>query len=219
LNPELRNLIDARLDAIEDVLRQARMPYTERRNIACDVEAQIFELLGRRGDDLMRDDVIAVLDSLDLPESFIPDELRPAPPEVVESHGRGAARPSRLPLFLLVVGLALVLDLLVAGLSALGRELFQSENAREMLVGIAIVLTALFVATGMVWLKRSEKLPSDGQYLRVAAVFPLLFVDYLFAIAISWSRTDLVRCAGLVITCLALNLLAIRRFWRSIPIE
>jgi hypothetical protein len=219
LNPELRNLIDARLDAIEDVLRRARMPHSERRHIVGEVETQIFELLGRRGENLTREDVIAVLDSLDPPESYIPDELQAATPELVELHGRGAARPSRLPLLLLGVGLALVLDLLVAGLSAVGRELIQSENAREALVGITIVLTAFFGATGMVWLKRSKKPQIGGQYIRVAAVFPLLFVDYLFAVAISWSRANLLQCAGLVITCLAFNLIAARHFWSSIPIE
>ena len=219
LNPELRNLIDARLEAIEDVLRQARMPHSERRHIIGEVETQIFELLDRRGENLTREGVIAVLDSLDLPESYIPDERRAATPELVELHGRGAARPSTIPLLLLVVGLALVLDLLVAGVSAVGRESFQSESAREALVGITVVLTAFFGATAMVWLKRSKKPQIDGQYIRVAAVFPLLFVDYLFAVAISWSRADLVRCTGLVITCLALNLLAIRHYWRSIPNE
>src|SRR5262249_59544562 len=130
-------------------------------------------------------DVIAVLDSLDPPESYLPDEFRAATPELVERHVRGAARPSAIPLVLLGVGLALVLDLLVAGISSMGRELFHSENPRETLVGITVILTAFFAATAMVWLKRSKKPQIDSQYIRVAAVFPLLFVGYLFAGAIS----------------------------------
>jgi hypothetical protein len=219
LNPELRNLIDARLDAIEDVLRQAHMPYSERRNIACDVEAQIFELLGRRGVNLTRADVMAVLDSLDPPKSYIPEELQAAIPALAAEHGQSLARQSRLQWLLIGIGLALVLDLLVAGITLAGRELFQSENARETLVGVTIVLTALFAAIAMIWIKQSKRPRLDAQYLRVAAVFPLLFVDYLFAVALSVSRGSLLLFLCFGSGFLLVNSLAIRHFWRSIPVQ
>jgi hypothetical protein len=218
-NAELRNLIDARLDAIEDVLCQVHVQNSERRHIVSEVETQIFELLGRRGENLTQGDVLAVLDSLDPPESYIPEEPQEAVPPLAEQCSQRSERQPKLPLLVVGIGLALVFDLLIAGVSLVGRDLFQSENARETLVGITIVLVALFAATGMVWLKRSKKLQFDSHYLRIAAVVPLLFVDYLFAVAISISRANPLLCVALAITCLVMNLFAIRHFWRSIPVK
>src|SRR5207302_1932711 len=75
LNPEFRFLIDARLDAIERVLIGAQVSYSERRHIVSEVETQVFELLARRGDNPIREDVVAVLASLDPAESYVPEEL------------------------------------------------------------------------------------------------------------------------------------------------
>ncbi|MBI3861081.1 MAG: hypothetical protein HY290_04215 [Planctomycetia bacterium] len=74
--PEFRNLIDARLDAIDQALLHAHVAYSERRSIVSEVETQIYELLSRRSENPAHDDVVAVLDSLDPPESYIPEELR-----------------------------------------------------------------------------------------------------------------------------------------------
>ncbi len=76
LNPELRQLIDARLDAIDRILTRAQIIWSERRSIVGEVETQIFELLARRSQVPTQEDVLAVLDSLDAPESYIPEELR-----------------------------------------------------------------------------------------------------------------------------------------------
>lgn len=76
LNPELRNLIDARLDSVDRMLICAQIGWSERRSIVGEVETQIFELLARRALAPTRDDVLAVLDSLDPPESYVPEELR-----------------------------------------------------------------------------------------------------------------------------------------------
>jgi hypothetical protein len=217
LTPELRSLIDERLDAIDDALRQVHVQNSERRHIVSEVETQIFELLARRGENLTQGDVLAVLDSLDPPEFYIPEGRQPALPTLAEQCGQRSARQPRLPVLLVGIGLALFLDLLIAGISLLGRDVFQSENARETLVGITLVLVAFIAATGMVWLKRSKQPWLDANYLRVAAVVPLLFVDYLFAVAISWTRTNLILCFTFGITCLVMNLLAVRHFWRSIP--
>jgi hypothetical protein len=76
LAAELRNLIDARLDQIEHMLLRANVTYSERRHIVGDVESQIYEMLARRSESPTRDDVQAVLDSLDPPEAYVPEELR-----------------------------------------------------------------------------------------------------------------------------------------------
>jgi hypothetical protein len=76
LNPDLRILIDERLDAIDRTLLGVQVSYSERRSIVAEVETQIFELLSRKTEHPTREDVLAVLDSLDPPESYIPEELR-----------------------------------------------------------------------------------------------------------------------------------------------
>ncbi len=76
LHPDLRNMIDARLDAIDRALSRAQMTWSERRNIVGEVETQVFELLARRTPAPAREDVQAVLDSLDPPEAWIPEGLR-----------------------------------------------------------------------------------------------------------------------------------------------
>jgi hypothetical protein len=98
LNPELRNLIDARLDAIDQALVRAQVPWSERRSIVGEVETQVFELLGRRGALPVLEDVLAVLASLDPPESYIPEELRGAPADAAAP----AANPPRQPRWQLV---------------------------------------------------------------------------------------------------------------------
>ena len=68
LNPELRKLIDARLDAIDRILVTAQVSWSERRSIVGEVETQIFELLARRGQIPALEDVLAVIESLDPPD-------------------------------------------------------------------------------------------------------------------------------------------------------
>jgi hypothetical protein len=79
LNPELRKLIDARLESIDRNLSRAQISWSERRSIVGEVETQIFELLARRGPLPTQEDVLAVLASLDPPESYIPEDLRDWP--------------------------------------------------------------------------------------------------------------------------------------------
>ncbi len=76
LNPELRKLIDVRLEAIDRILASAEVAWSERRSIVGEVETQIFELLGRRGPVPTREDLLAVLAVLDPPECYLPEELR-----------------------------------------------------------------------------------------------------------------------------------------------
>jgi hypothetical protein len=76
LNPELRNLIDTRLEAIDRILLRVETGWSERRSIVDEVETQIYELLARRGPAPSEADVLAVLGTLDPPEAYIPEELR-----------------------------------------------------------------------------------------------------------------------------------------------
>jgi hypothetical protein len=116
LNPDLRILIDERLDAIERILLRVQVSYSERRSIVSEVETQIFELLSRKTDNPAREDVLAVLDSLDPPESYIPEELRSRLADA--SPEPASPRPARLMLTRRAVGMATTLltgGLFVAG--------------------------------------------------------------------------------------------------------
>jgi len=92
LNPQLRSIIDARLDAIDRVLVQALIGWTERRNIVEEVETQIFELLARRSPSPTEEDVLAVLAAIDPPEAYLPEGSSERP-VVVAASTAGAAGP------------------------------------------------------------------------------------------------------------------------------
>ena len=67
-------LIDARLDTIDRMLL-GRVPRQDRLAIVREVEGQIHELLqDRDGEELSREDVLAVLGRLDPPEAYLPDD-------------------------------------------------------------------------------------------------------------------------------------------------
>lgn len=229
LSPELRALVDARLDAIDHALRQAQMPYFERSHIVGEVEAQIFDLLGRREGAPGREDVLQVLADLDPPEAYIPEEFkRPAAPEqpgqaVAALAEASDERPrwykptaAKASLILLGFGLGLVADIALQIISAAGRELFRNENHREVAVGVAIVLTALLAAAAMVRLRRSKWLPIASAYARIALVFPLLAVDYVVAV-LSMHLGNPLLIIPVGIAALLLNVIAVRWFWQSIP--
>lgn len=79
LESTLQAMVDDRLDAIDRVLLESGMSRSERRGIAEEVEAQIYELLGRRAaGEPTRADVLAVLESLDPPEAYAPEGHRAA---------------------------------------------------------------------------------------------------------------------------------------------
>jgi hypothetical protein len=72
-------LIDARLDAIERILMDNRVPRTERSEIVSAVEEQIWELLGSTEAEITRAEVLRVLGSLDPPEAYCGDEPHDRP--------------------------------------------------------------------------------------------------------------------------------------------
>jgi hypothetical protein len=135
LNPELRKLIDARLDAIDRILVGAQITWSERRSIVGEVETQIFELLARRSQMPTHDDVLAVIESLDPPESYIPEELRaplnnaavdPAPAAAIPAQPKWQQLPQQtvalvariVPKALCAIALAIVNGIVVAILIA-----------------------------------------------------------------------------------------------------
>ena len=86
LSESLQVLVDARLDTIDRMLL-GRVPRADRLAIVRDLETQIFELLQERDRDageLGRDDVLAVLSSLDPPEAYLPEETDEGPAQSVE---------------------------------------------------------------------------------------------------------------------------------------
>jgi hypothetical protein len=76
LNPELRKLIDGRLEAIDRVLTASAVSWSERRSILAEVETQIFELLARRSTTPTQEDVLLVLESLDSPDAYAGEAAR-----------------------------------------------------------------------------------------------------------------------------------------------
>ena len=170
LNPEFRSLIDARLDAIEQMLMGARVSYSERRHIVSEVETQVFELLARRGDNPTRDDVEAVLASLDPPESYVPEELRGRAPVSPRFSGERAApkappgpRISRLAL----ASAAAALLVLPIGLLAVA-----TSHSRDLGEIAAVFSFAMFAVTlcGVVAVARIVR--SEG---RLIGLPPALF--------------------------------------------
>ena len=229
LTPELRALVDARLDAIDAALRHVQMPYFERSHIVGEVEAQIFELLGRREGTPAREDVLQVLASLDPPEAYIPAEFRrhAAPVQL----GQAVAVPQKVPqvqprwyrpsaakvsLILLGFGLGLVAEIALQIISAAGREVFRNENHKETAIGIGIVLAALLAAVAMVSLRRSKWLPGLSAYSRVVLVFPLLAINYVIVV-LSMHLGNPLLVVPVGIAALLLNVIAVRWFWQSIP--
>jgi hypothetical protein len=137
LNPELRKLIDARLDAIDRILVGAQVAWSERRSIVGEVETQIFELLARRSQLPTHDDVLAVISSLDPPESYLPEEqenprrhapLEPVPTAVILLPPSWKRFPQQvmdffarfIPKALCVIGLVVVNGIVIALIVASG---------------------------------------------------------------------------------------------------
>lgn len=74
-----QHLIDARLDTIERILMDNRVPRSERSEIVRAVEEQIWELLEGMEGEISRAQVLRVLASLDPPEAYCGDESHDGP--------------------------------------------------------------------------------------------------------------------------------------------
>ena len=213
LNPEFRNLIDARLDAIEQVLLRVQVSYSDRRHIVGEVETQIFELLSRRGETFTREEVVAVLNSLDPPESYIPEEFRGRVGEATTGIAAPKARGPR------VSKLAVASAVLVALLLLFGVPLLATSHARDTqeiaaFFGVNLFLASLLGAAALVRVVRS-----DGQLrglpfaLFAAIAFPLCLVNATVILVVS--ATQGVLPWMLTIAAIGyLNYLGIRKLWR-----
>lgn len=73
LPDDVRQRIDAHLDAIERVLFAANTSRAERRQIVDEVESQIYEMLAARPDQSASDAIGEILARLDRPEAYSPD--------------------------------------------------------------------------------------------------------------------------------------------------
>lgn len=143
LNPDLRNLIDARLDAVDRCLIRAQIAWSERRSIVGEVETQVYELLARRSPAPTQEDVLAVLDSLDPPESYIPEELRDRPAAAAAPRANWPQWPQEAARRL--VGFSTV-ALCVAGL------LLVNWMVVRIIMLTAGVIPWLVTLAGLVWL-------------------------------------------------------------------
>ena len=215
LETPLRELIDERLDEIDRVLLRAGVSRGERRRIVEEVEAQVYELLGRRAaGEPTRADVLAVLASLDPPEAYAPEGYR----RRLAAQAREEARP-RLPQpSLLAVGSAVggVFTLLL-GAVLLGLAANSEEEA--LLLGAALLLPAAAAVTacGFVSIRRIRRsggwlfgLPAA---LFAALLFPLLLANgLLLAAMLLFEEIGLI--VAVVLAFLGLNLYVVYHVWR-----
>lgn len=215
LSGELRNLIDARLDQIERVLLRVEVSYSERRHIVGEVEAQIFELLSRRSENPTREDVQAVLDSLDPPEAYVPEELRGRFADATSNPRPDPNRPSGPRTSRLAIGSAI----LAAGPPALGLlvALFAHPRNRDEFGVLSLLCLIAATLSGLVACGRI--IYSEGQLrglpyaLFAAGLLPLILVNLsVFGLMIETHGVIpwLLATVGVVY----LNYLGIRRFWR-----
>ena len=184
LESSLQALIDDRLDAVDRVLLRAGVSRGERRNIVEEVEAQIHELLSRKTDgDLLRVDVLAVLNALDPPEAYAPEGHRQRVSDVAGTPRMRLRRPEPS---LLALGSAAG-GIITAFLAVLASFLvIQGEFGMLALALIALLVPAALAVTacGILAIVRIRR--SDGWLfglraaLLAAILFPLLLGNAVF---------------------------------------
>ncbi len=213
LDPEFRNLIDARLDAVERALLRVQVSYSERRHIVGEVETQIYELLARRSENPTREDVIAVLDSLDPPEAYIPEELRGRQAEATAESAPAKPRGPRLSKLAVGSALLVVLVLLVGIPFVAGGHARDAEVVAAFM-GINLFLATLVGCAALVRILRSNGLLRGLPLALFATLaFPLLLINIAVVMLIVATHGVLpwmITVAGLVY----LNYLGIRRLWQ-----
>ncbi|HMF11636.1 MAG TPA: hypothetical protein VKE94_05000 [Gemmataceae bacterium] len=217
LNPELRNLIDARLDAIERALLRVELSYSERRHIVGEVETQIFELLARRNVAPTHEDVVAVLDSLDPPESYVPEELRGKLGDVPEATIRPRARGPRLSLLAVGSAVGLVANILVAIplLAASG----PGEAAAQVFGGLMMLAVSACGVVACIRILRSEgRLQGLPFAFAAALAFPLFWINVI-VVAIIAATHGIIAFVLTGAAILYVNYRAIRWLWRWLSVE
>lgn len=217
LEAPLQALVDSRLDALDAILLQAGVSRGERAGIVEEVESQVHELLSRRTAGApTRNDVLAVLASLDPPEAYAPEGYRQRLAVVAGAADDRRRVPQPC---LLAVGAAIggVLNLLVGALllQLLEEEVLQLLLVALFCVGIPIAVTA----GGILSIRRIRR--SQGWLfglpaaLFAALLFPLLWLNgLLVAVVVVFEEAGLFVALGLAV--LAANAYLIYHVWRSV---
>lgn len=145
LSESLQALIDARLDTIDRMLL-GRVPRQDRLAIVKEVESQVFELLQERGgDELERDDVLAVLARLDPPEAYLPDEAGGTVSARVPSSSRPAPRnDDRVAKASGILGLS-ALGMVLLGL-LIGMLALSQSSLVAYYIGLGVILVTFLLS-------------------------------------------------------------------------
>ncbi len=184
LNESLQALVDSRLDTIDRML-MGRVPRQDRLSIVREVEAQVFDLLQERdGEDLSREDVLAVLARLDPPEAYLPEETDVEPRSPRMTHPRTQAVPSlrkgdpRIAKLSGIIGLVTLAVILLSPLDLLVAMALPSDiNVVVFYVlGAGSILLTLIGATSAVVLGITSRMATAWAVVGlVASVLALLF--------------------------------------------
>lgn len=218
LTPELRALIDARLDAIERVLLRVELSYSERRHIVGEVETQIFELLSRRSPVPSQEDVTSVLESLDPPESYIPEELRGKLGDAPEATIRPRSSGPRMSVLALgsAAGLVATILLAILFLAAAGPR---DEAAALTFLGMLWLAVSACGITACVRIMRSEgRLLGLPFAFAAALVFPLFWINVI-VVAIIVATDGMIAFVLTGAAILYVNYRAVRRLWRWLSVD
>ena len=180
LESGLQALVDDRLDAIDRVLLRAGVSRGERRNIVEEVEAQVYELLGRKTEgESTRAHVLSVLATLDPPEAYAPEPYRQRVRENGESPKPRIRRPQPS---LLALGSAT--GGVVSGFLTVVLTFFVMEDGLgELTLALAALLLPAALAVtvcGVVAIVRIRR--SDGWLFGLrAALFAAILYPFILA--------------------------------------
>ncbi len=198
----LQSLVDRRLDLVDRVLQDARLPRSERISILQELEGQIHQQLEQRTEQPTRDDVLAVISELDPPEAYLSDEagcggdipsLRRDSFRVEAPAAKDAvlpAVPSKLSVWagFLVSGVALFTAVVMTCAVWVAPELTLG------LAAIVQVVALVGAALGAARLLQSPTNRASGLEKAVATVAAMtapLTVGFLLALAAMFSDLDL----------------------------
>ena len=221
LESPLQDIVDERLDAIDRVLLRAGVSRGERRRIVEEVEAQVHELLARRNPEApTRADVAAVLDSLDPPEAYAPEEYR----HRLADPARAPATPRVPQPSLLALGSAAgaVLTLLLAFLAY---GLLEGGGGGDRDILLLVLGPVLLLGAGAVTacgIAAIRRIRSSGGWLFglpaalfAAALFPLLLLNGLVVAAmLLFQEYGLV--GAIALAFLLVNGILVYYLWRSV---
>lgn len=209
LSASLQSLVDERLDTIERVLLMGGVSRGERRGIAGEVEAHVFELLGRRtSGEPTREDVLAVISQLDPPESYAPDGFDR---RMLEAGWSAARR--REPRVSLPAVSSAAIGALVAPALALS-EVLSGNDEVTILFALALLAVSIVGCSSLVRIHRSQGwLYGMRPALFAALLFPLLALNCMAAIGVI-ALGELAVMLGLAIAFLTFNGAIIYVAWR-----